>query len=99
MRVELLYFDGCPHWEVADGRLREALRSLGRDGTAVERVKVESAEQAQTLNFVGSPTIRIDGVDPFASGGEPVGLACRLYATPDGVAGSPTVEQLIQALT
>ena len=28
----------------------------------------------------------------------PLGLTCRLYPTPDGLAGTPTVEQLVHVL-
>jgi hypothetical protein len=99
MRVELLYFDGCPHWKVADERVAEALRNLGRDDVVVERRLVETDEQAEELAFLGSPTIRIDGSDPFASGSEQVGLSCRLYATPEGLSGSPTAAQLQEVLS
>lgn len=99
MRVELLYFDGCPNWTVAEERLHEALRSVDRDDVRVTRVRVGSAEEAEDLGFVGSPTIRVDGVDPFASGGEQVGLACRVYTTPGGLGGSPSTEQLVELLT
>ena len=98
MRVELLYFDGCPSWTVADERLTAALRTAGRD-VSVERRRVETLAEAQALGFLGSPTIRIDGTDPFASGTEQVGLACRLYATPAGLAGAPTTDQLVEVLT
>jgi hypothetical protein len=99
VRVELLYLVGCPNWKVAEERLAEALRTLGYDGSAVEHLRVETAEQADELKFLGSPTIRIDGADPFASGSEPVGLACRVYATPGGLAGSPTPAQLLEVLS
>ncbi|WP_260458722.1 thioredoxin family protein [Actinotalea ferrariae] len=75
MRVELLYFDGCPNWTVADERLGEALRALGREDVAVEPCLVQSAAQAESLAFVGSPSIRVDGADPFASGKEQIGLS------------------------
>lgn len=99
VRVELLYFDGCPNWEVADGRLAEALAALGRTEVVVERRLVETPEQAEELGFLGSPTIRINGTDPFATGREQVGLACRVYATPAGLAGSPDTEQLVEVLS
>jgi hypothetical protein len=54
---------------------------------------VTSVEEAEALRFRGSPTVLVDGRDPFASGGELFGLACRIYQTPDGPAGSPTVQQ------
>ena len=99
MRVELLYFDGCPNWEVAERRLADALRALGRDDVAVERHLVATVEEAEELGFLGSPTIRIDGTDPFATGDERVGLACRVYVTADGIGGSPDTAQLVTALS
>ena len=98
MRVELFYFDGCPSWTVAEERLTEALRTLGRDDVTVERWLVETAEQAEQVGFTGSPTIRIDGTDPFATGTELVGLTCRVYRTPDGLAGSPTTARMFEVL-
>ena len=99
MRVELLYFDGCPNWTVAEQRLGEALEALDRSDVVVERRRVETPEQAEELRFVGSPTILIDGTDPFASGTEQVGLACRLYVTSTGLGGSPEAAQLLEALS
>jgi hypothetical protein len=99
MRVELLYFDGCPNWQVADERLAEALGALGRDDVVVERHHVETAERAEELRFIGSPTIRIDGMDPFATGEEQVGLACRVYRTETGPSGSPETAQLVEVLS
>ena len=98
MRVELLYFDGCPSWEVAQDRLSEALRVLDRGDVEVVRRRVRTAEQAEELGFLGSPTIRVDDADPFASGTEQVGFACRVYATPAGLSGSPTTAQLLEIL-
>jgi hypothetical protein len=100
MRVELFYFDGCPSWKVAEDRLTEALRSVGRDDVTVQRRLVETTEQAEDVGFTGSPTIRaIDGTDPFATGREQVGLACRVYPTPAGLAGSPGTTQLLAVLS
>lgn len=91
MKLELLYFEDCPNWENAAERLDEIAR---RRGLAVERRLVATPEEAEAARFRGSPTILVDGEDPFASGDEPFGLACRVYQTPDGPAGSPTTEQL-----
>jgi hypothetical protein len=98
VRVELFYFDGCSSWEVAEERLTEALRIAGRDDITVQRRLVETAEQAEDAGFTGSPTIRIDGTDPFATGTEQVALACRVYPSSAGLAGSPTTEQLLGVL-
>lgn len=98
MRVELLYFDGCPNWAVTDERLAEALRICGRDDIVVERHRVETAEQAEDLGFLGSPTVRFD-TDPFASSDARVGLACHVYTGPHGLSGAPTIAQLLQVLS
>lgn len=95
MDVTLRYFDGCPNWEVADQRLR----SLADEVEFTLRYEqVETSEEAERLSFAGSPTVLVDGVDPFATGDEPTGLACRVYATEEGPQGSPTLGQLRAAL-
>jgi len=95
VKLELLYFDDCPNWQVAAERLDDV---AGDRGLTVERGLVSTPEEAEAALFRGSPTILVDGQDPFASGDEPFGLACRVYRTPDGLAGSPTAEQLEAAL-
>ena len=96
MRVELWYFDDCPNWRVADERLTRLAGDLGFDYST--RL-VDTPEEAEVLQFRGSPSVIVDGVDAFAVGTEPVGLSCRIYPTPDGPAGSPTVDQLRRALS
>lgn len=95
MDVSLLYFDGCPSWHTTDRRLRELADELGFD---LDYRKVATPEAAQQLSFRGSPTVLVDGRDPFAQSDEPVGLSCRIYQTPDGPAGSPTLEQLREVM-
>lgn len=82
--MELLYLEGCPHWETLERRLREALVSAGLDDVPIERTAVHTPAQASARGFIGSPTLRVDGRDPFAAGGEGVGLACRMVV-PDHV--------------
>ncbi len=99
MNVALLYFDDCPNWRLADERLTQALASTGYADAVVEYIQVTTEERAIELGFVGSPTILLEGRDPFADPHSGVGLSCRLYATPDGLAGSPTLQQIADALT
>ena len=93
--VTLLYFDGCPSWQLADQRLDELAGELD---LRVTRQKVETPEAAERWGFRGSPSILVDGEDVFAVGNEPVGLSCRIYQTPDGPAGAPTLQQLREVL-
>lgn len=99
MQVRVVYFDGCPSWQIAHQRLIEALTRVGRSDTAVTLVRVGSDADARAAGFAGSPTILLDGRDLFPGAAIPDGLACRLYPTATGLAGSPTVEDLVIALT
>ena len=97
VELTLLYFDDCPNWEQAAGHL-ETLAAEFPEVTVSHRL-VETAEAAERVGFHGSPSILVDGVDVFAPADAPVGLSCRVYQTPEGPAGSPTLEQLRHALT
>ncbi len=94
MDVTLQYFEECPNWRVADERLREALRDVGRPDAEITYQRVETAEEAERIGFAGSPAILIDGVDAFPDPAGPAGFACRVYA---GEA-SPSVAQLRRVL-
>jgi hypothetical protein len=99
VKVELLYLDGCSNWRLTEERLITALRLANRSHVTVVRRRVDTDEQAAALGFVGSPTVLIDGRDPFVTGGESVGLTCRLFRSDDGLEGAPGLEQLVEALT
>ena len=96
MDITLLYFNDCPNWKIADERL--AIIAAERADLTVSRHLVETVEEAERVGFHGSPSILVDGVDLFADPDTAVGLSCRVYVTPDGLAGSPTVDQLRAAL-
>ena len=96
--VILQYFNGCPNWLQTEALLHEALTIAGRDDVRVERQRVETVSAAVREGFIGSPTVLIDGIDPFAVPGAQPGLACRVYSTPGGLSGSPTLDQLLQVL-
>jgi len=97
VKIELLWFSGCPNWQETDARLREALTLAGLHADVV-LVEVTTPEDAERRRFRGSPTVLIDGTDAFAQESDPVGLSCRVFQTPDGLRGAPTVEQLVDAL-
>ena len=96
--MRLLYFAGCPSWRLAEERVRQAMAQVGLPPGALELQTVDTAEQAEALRFRGSPTVLVDGEDRFAEPDAPVGLSCRVFSTPDGLAGAPTVEQLVAVL-
>ena len=92
------HFDGCPNWAIARDRLIEAMAEVGLDPAAIEFERVETDEEARRLEFRGSPTVLVDGTDPFAPSDAPVGLSCRMYHTEADLEGSPSVAQLVEAL-
>lgn len=98
MQITLLYFDGCPNWSVADERLREALSQTGNPNVEVAYRKVSTPQEAEEVGFRGSPTILLDGRDPFLDREAPVGLSCRVYRSEAGLMGAPTVQQLVEVL-
>lgn len=97
MKVTVLYFDDCPNWKITDGHLQTLAGEIA--GLEVSRIEVTTPEDAERYRFRGSPSILVDGQDPFAKDTDPVGLSCRVYQTPDGPAGSPTLSQLREVLT
>ena len=100
MKVEMLFFDGCPNHEALLSHLRELLNTGGADDAAIELVRIEDDAAAERERFLGSPTIRIDGedVEPGADERSDFGLKCRLFATPDGLRGRPPDDWVLGAL-
>ena len=99
MDVELLVVPDCPNESVALSVLRSAFDRVGLAGQSVRTTVIASQEQAEERGFVGSPTILIDGVDPFSVAGQSPAFACRVYATPAGLSGVPPLDDVISALT
>ena len=95
LRVELLYFAGCPNWEAAAADLAALQAEMGFE---LELSEVATLEAAQARDFRGSPTVLVNGLDPFADPAGEVGLSCRIYDTPTGRSGSPAREQLRAAV-
>lgn len=76
MKIELLYFDGCPGWQQTLKNLEEVLKELTLN------VKVElcnaNTKSFDPTAFYGSPSIRVDGKDLEGRTGEHL-MCCRLY--------------------
>ena len=89
--VAVLSLPGCPHTELLVARLTRALDDVGYD-VCLDLQTIGSAE-AEQAGFRGSPTLLLDGVDPFPAPKQ-TSWACRLYGTEAGLEGSPSVSQL-----
>ncbi len=99
MKVELLYFDGCPGYSELRARLMRLLEQAGVDAT-IEGRSIDSEGSAQRERFLGSPTLRVDGrdVDRTAAARHDYGLRCRLYQTEDGLHRTPPDTWIANAL-
>lgn len=97
MLVEILHVRDCPNVVLVRERLEQALDVAGAVATIRESVVV-TAEDAARLGMRGSPTILVDGVDPFADLGTPPSLSCRLFDDAGSIAGAPAVGELVAAL-
>ncbi|MEU3218784.1 hypothetical protein [Streptomyces sp. NPDC006971] len=98
MRIEVVVVKDCPNEQLTIGRLRQALEASGLyEADVVTRVATDQAE-AERIGFTGSPTTLINGEDPFAEAGRAQGMTCRLYRTPEGLGGTPSINELHQAL-
>ena len=99
MKICFLYYEDCPSHEQALARLRQVMEEEGIQAE-IEVIKVETEEQAQALQFIGSPTIRVDGrdIDPPPPDAY-YALTCRAYRLEDGrISPLPSTEMIRRAL-
>lgn len=97
MKIEVFYFDGCPNHRPAVERVKEILKEEGVAAEVLE-IEVPDPATAQAVGFLGSPTIKIDGLDvePSARSSRKYGMMCRTYWDGDKREGVPPGE-LIRA--
>ena len=96
MKIELLYTPDCTDYLKAAELIREVLSETAIPA-GLELVSVETEEQAQRLRFIGSPTVRIDGLDldPYVTfTSTEFGLRCRKYQDGHQAGGWPSKRQL-----
>ena len=99
MKVEVLYFNGCPNHLPTVERVRETLDGMGlRDD--VREIEVDTYEKAEASLFLGSPSVRINDVDiePSARNAKVFGLSCRTYVDGATRTGLPPRELLSAAI-
>jgi hypothetical protein len=100
VRIEFLFWKGCPSHPEAKKLLLEVLAERGVEAP-VEWREVRTHDEAVAHAFPGSPTIRVDGRDVDPTGDQaPPSLSCRIYRLPNGrVSPVPTRQQLEEALS
>ena len=98
MHLTVLAVPGCPNEPLLAGRLAAVLADRG--GVSVSHQVIADEVAAARWGMHGSPTLLIDGVDPFAAPGQPASMSCRLFADENGqLSGAPSAGQLRQAIT
>jgi hypothetical protein len=97
MQLTVLAVPGCPNAPVLTDRLVIALH--GWESASVSYEVISDEAHAVSWGMHGSPTLLIDGADPFAEPGQPPTMSCRLYRDDTGrAAGAPSVAQIRRAL-
>jgi len=95
MKIDVLYFAGCPNHKPTVERVRQVINRLGV-AADVREVELTQDDDPAAMKFIGSPTVLIDGrdIDPSQRAGAGYGFGCRTF---DG-AGVPPVEMIEQAV-
>ena len=97
MELIMLTVPDCPNAAALEERLAAVLADY--PDAVVRRRQVADEQEAAETGMAGSPTLLINGTDPFAVPGQAPGLSCRLYRDAAGrLAGAPSVEDLRRAL-
>jgi hypothetical protein len=98
VRIDILFVPDCPNVDRARERLHQALGATAVEASVTE-TEVATLEQAIRARMAGSPTVLLDGRDPFPTDGTEGSLGCRLYRSGGRSGGAPSVAQFITALT
>ena len=96
--MDLLVVPDCPNEEPARALLRRALDESDLEHVQIRTLVVTDPFEANRINFLGSPSFSVNGVDLFADPGRHPGITCRVYPTAEGPAGLPGFAELKNAL-
>src|SRR6266496_690683 len=88
--LTVLSVPDCPNEPVLVERLAEVLAD--HPGARLARHVVQDEADAARLGMRGSPTLLVNGVDPFGAPDAPASVSCRIYRDETGQAGgAPSV--------
>jgi hypothetical protein len=98
MNVEILYFEDCPNHAPAMEMVQRVLTRERIEAQIVSLV-VPDVETAEKLRFLGSPSIRVNGVD-IEPGRQvdPPFFGCRTYTVQGKTVGVPPEELISEAI-
>lgn len=97
VRLQILHVSDCPNVALLEARLAEVIG--GRSDIEITRQEIGTPEEAAAAGMTGSPTLLIDGGDPFPATGQQPSVSCRLYRDSAGrVEAAPTLADLRSVL-
>jgi hypothetical protein len=95
LKIELLYFGGCPGYTKVLGILE---RVIAEEGLATEILPVTPDPEGWS-GYLNIPMILVDGEELFPVEHQDLRAAtCRIYATPEGQKNYPTAAMVREAL-
>lgn len=98
-QVEVLSVPECPNLARSLALVEHSALELSMPIT-VTMLTVSDADQAERHKFLGSPTVRIGGIDvePSAARRTDYGVSCRVYSASTGLTGIPPAQWVHQSL-
>ena len=100
MKITLLLSEGCAHKEQARALVQAAIADTGVDAE-IEEVMVRTDEDARRASVIGSPSIKVEGLDVEYAEREPdeTSSGCRYYNTPAGWKPLPEKGLIVGAIS
>ena len=101
MNIEFLYFNGCPNHVKAYENLVQVLKKKGIENRVnIFKIIVNSPELAIQNQFVGSPSIRINGrdIEEKQRHNREYTYSCRIYEEKGMKSGFPSKNLILEAL-
>lgn len=79
--IKFQYFEGCPNAKISLDNLIEVKNELKLNDNEIQIIQVPDMESSEKLNFQGSPTILVNGIDIYTDT-KPIGTnySCRVYS-------------------
>ena len=101
MKIDVWVSRSCSHQEQSRKLVDEAVAEAGVSDVDVAVHQVDGPDDARAQKVIGSPTIRVNGVDVEYAEREPdeTSPGCRYYSTPDGWKPLPERGMIVRAIT
>ena len=94
--IEFQYFDGCPNSVATLSNLRGLVKDGVISNEEIKIVEIKDAKTAEKLNFQGSPTILVDGIEIYSEKKpDTYAYSCRVYTINGNQTGILTSEYIL----